>query len=80
MLADHRDVRSDRTGVDDALDDVLQLVGSRLRERVAQTQVVDHDVQDADATDADEHTSGHNGNSATITHLPRCAPDDETPA
>jgi hypothetical protein len=35
LLAHHRDLRGDPAGIDDALDDVLQLVSSGLRERVA---------------------------------------------
>src|SRR5829696_3718873 len=54
LLADHRDVGSDPAGIDDALDDVLQLVSSRLRERVAQAQVVDDDMHAADATGASD--------------------------
>src|SRR5215207_7439868 len=58
LLADHRDVGSDPAGIDDALDDVLQLVSSRLRERVAQAQVVDDDMHAADATGASDAERG----------------------
>jgi hypothetical protein len=46
-LADHRDVGSNPAGIDDALDDVMQLLGRRRRERVSQVQVVDDDNHSA---------------------------------